>query len=245
MGEAIWQRTADAVRAAFDGGDLTDLGPLLAPDLRWHGAGPGGCHSAAEALEEIRGASASGARFRLVALHRTADRLLLRVAVEPGDRELHQMLTLDADGHITRLLDYGDGAVAEADLTVPAPGAPAGPVRRLVPFVGVRDVPASIAFYRLLGFDVTREHHAEERVVWAALRSGDAELMLAEAEPVEPGRHGVLFYLYCDDLAGLREHLRANGAAPSEIADGSPGPREEMRVDDPDGYCLMIAQTEA
>ena len=36
--------------------------------------------------------------------------------------------------------------------------------------------------------------------------------------------------------------LRASGAEPSEIADGSPGPREEMRVDDPDGYCLMSAQ---
>lgn len=52
----------------------------------------------------------------------------------------------------------------------------------------------------------------------------------------------MLFYLYTDDLAGLREHLRAHGFTSSAIADGSPGPEREMRVDDPDGYCLMIAE---
>lgn len=153
------------------------------------------------------------------------------------------MLTLDAAGHITRLLDYSNAAVAERDLVPPAPGESAGAVGRLVPLVDVRDVAASVAFYRLLGFAVTREYWPHDRLVWAELRSGDAELMLAETEePVDAKRHGVLFYLYSDDLAGLREHLRAHGAVPSEIADGSPGPREEMRVDDPDGYLLMIAQ---
>ncbi|MFZ1925199.1 MAG: hypothetical protein WAU42_03550 [Solirubrobacteraceae bacterium] len=29
-----------------------------------------------------------------------------------------------------------------------------------------------------------------------------------------------------------------------EIEDGSPGPRQEMRVTDPDGYVLMVAQIE-
>ncbi|MGH3787053.1 MAG: hypothetical protein ACRDRG_10990 [Pseudonocardiaceae bacterium] len=113
MDETTWQHTAETVRAAFADGDLAGLAPLLARDVRWHGAGPGGCHSAAEVL--------------------------------------------------------------------------------------------------------------------------NAELMLAETEePVDAARQGVLFYLYSSDLVGLRAHLRANGAAPSDIADGSPGPREEMRVDDPD-----------
>lgn len=153
------------------------------------------------------------------------------------------MLTLDGAGRIVRMLDYGDRAVAERDLTAPAPDRAAGPVSDLVPFVRVRDVAASIAFYGLLGFAVTDEYRPRGRLVWAALRGGEAELMLAERdEPVDATQQGVVFYLYSNDLAGLREHLRANGVEPSEIADGSPGPREEMRVDDPDGYCLMIAQ---
>ncbi|MDQ4105538.1 MAG: hypothetical protein M3186_18180 [Actinomycetota bacterium] len=58
--------------------------------------------------------------------------------------------------------------------------------------------------------------------MWAALRSDDAELMLAETEePVDAARQGVLFYLFSSDLPGLRAHLRANGAMPSEIGDGS------------------------
>ena len=244
--EAIWQRTADAVRTAFDSGELAGLGPVLAPDVRWHGAGPGGCHSAADVLAWHGDRTAEGVRFRLVRLRRVGHRVLLHVAVEPGGEEVHQMLTLDAAGRITQLLDYSNPAVAERDLVSPAPGESAGTVGRLVPFVDVQDVAASVAFYRSLGFAVTREYRPHGRLVWAALRSGDAELMLAETEdPVDPARQGVLFYLYSDDLAGLREHLRAHGAVPSEIADGSPGPREELRVDDPDGYCLMIAQRQA
>lgn len=184
-----------------------------------------------------------GVRFRLAGLRRVGRRVLLHVAVEPGGDEVDQMLTLDDAGRITRLLDYGDPGAAERDLAAPDPGAPAGAVGLLVPFVDVRDVATSVAFHRLLGFAVTAEYRPHDRLVWAALRSGDAELMLAETEePVDAARQGVLLYLYSADLAGLRGHLRAHRAVPSEIADGSPGPPEEMRIGDPDGYCLMVAQ---
>ncbi len=55
----------------------------------------------------------------------------------------------------------------------------------------------------------------------------------------------VFFYLYAPDLSGLRDHLVAHGVTVGEIVDGTPGPREEMRVTDPDGYCLMVAQIDA
>jgi hypothetical protein len=54
----------------------------------------------------------------------------------------------------------------------------------------------------------------------------------------------VLFYLYARDLFGLRDRLVAAGVDAGEIVDGRPGPRAEMRVEDPDGYVLMIAQIE-
>jgi hypothetical protein len=245
MGDAVWQGTADAVRATFGDGAPLDLEPLLAPDVRWHGAGPGGCHSAADVVAMFRETAGAGATFRLVELRRVAHRILLHVVVEPWGHELHQVITLDASGRIRSVLEYADPAVAAADLTPPPPDAAAGVVDRIIPFVDVRDVPASVAFYGLLGFAVGGEHLTDDgRLVWASLRSGAAELMLnGTDEPVDAAGQGVLLYLYSDDLPGLRDHLRANGAVPSEIADGSPGPRAEMRVDDPDGYCLMIAAT--
>ena len=69
--------------------------------------------------------------------------------------------------------------------------------------------------------------------------------MLARADaPVDHRVQAVLFYLYADDLAGLRDHLVAHDVVVSEIGDGTPGPKQEMRVEDPDGYVLMIAQIE-
>jgi len=55
----------------------------------------------------------------------------------------------------------------------------------------------------------------------------------------------VLFYLYARDLVAVRDHLVAHGLTPGEIIDGTPDPRHEMRVTDPDGYCLMVAQSPA
>jgi hypothetical protein len=81
--------------------------------------------------------------------------------------------------------------------------------------------------------------------VWAALESSDARIMLAFADaPIDPGEQAVLFYLYTDDLHSLQQHLRARGAKAGPIRHGTPGPKQEMRLRDPDGYCLMIAQIE-
>ena len=116
-------------------------------------------------------------------------------------------------------------------------------VQRLVPFVRVVDVEDSVAFYRHLGFSLEEQAKYRDRLSWAKVRSGDAELMFEGTDgPSDPDRQRVLFYLYSHDLAALRAQLLAVGIDAGEIVDGSPGPREEMRVTDPDGYVLMIAQ---
>lgn len=79
----------------------------------------------------------------------------------------------------------------------------------------------------------------------AALQRARARIMLAHATaPIDCGKQAVLFYLYAQDLDALREHLLANGVTPDPIIDGTPGPDREMRLSDPDGYCLMIAETD-
>ena len=117
-------------------------------------------------------------------------------------------------------------------------------VTDLVAFAHVADVQASADFYRLLGLREGDRYVHEGVLDWVSLQNGRARLMLARAsEPVNPGAQAVLFYLYAVDLDGLRERLLAAGAQRvGEIGDGTPGPKREMRVCDPDGYVLMIAE---
>ena len=118
--------------------------------------------------------------------------------------------------------------------------------KSLVPMAHVGRVNRSIEFYRKLGFEVGNTHAPEGQTepVWAWLRSGDAQLMLAEAgEPVEPDKQAVLFYLYCDDVAAFREQLLQSGVDAGPIQNPFWSPRGEFRVVDPDGYVLMVSHT--
>jgi Glyoxalase/Bleomycin resistance protein/Dioxygenase superfamily len=118
-------------------------------------------------------------------------------------------------------------------------------VNGLIPFVHVEDVDRSIAFYYHLGFIVESVYKYRGTPVWAALRSERAELMVSiDGDAIDPAGQGVLFYLYSNNLAALRQQLLGEGINVGEILDGTPGPREEMRLTDPDGYVLMIAQVE-
>jgi hypothetical protein len=132
-----------------------------------------------------------------------------------------------------------DGPRPPEPMTAP----PEHRVSRLVPFVHVDDVDRSVAFYHHLGFTATSVYRYRGDAVWAALQSEAAELMITrDGDPVDPAGQGVLFYLYSPDLTALRAQLLASGVDAGEIQDGTPGPREEMKVTDPDGYVLMIAQ---
>jgi hypothetical protein len=52
----------------------------------------------------------------------------------------------------------------------------------------------------------------------------------------------VLFYLYSPNVVTLREHLRAEGVHVSSITYPDYMPKGEVRVEDPDGYTLLIGQ---
>lgn len=136
-------------------------------------------------------------------------------------------------------------------------------VHGLVPMAHVVDVEASIRFYELLGFSSDQRIAANGRTTWAALSAGQGMLMLTQASgPVDAGQQAVLFYLYCDDVRGLRRRLMALGVADAGVFNGAPldrtpnmgravvyevatpfyMPAGEVRVHDPDGYCLLVGQ---
>lgn len=82
--------------------------------------------------------------------------------------------------------------------------------------------------------------------MWADLRSERAALMVSiDGDPIDPDVQGVLFYLYSSNPAALREQFLAAGVAAGEILDGTPAPREQLRLADPDSCVLMVAQIEA
>jgi hypothetical protein len=182
------------------------------------------------------------------------------VANRPLDEGIAYMVVTISDGKITELKGCADRDAAltyaqsgelpdAARAGVQPPDALAEPpehrVDRLAPFVKVTDVERSVGFYHHLGFTVQSVFKYRERLSWAALESDGAEVMFeGTSGPIDSDRQGVLFYLYSRDLAALREQLLAAGIEAGQIEDGSPGPRQEMRVADPDGYVLMVAQIE-
>ena len=116
-------------------------------------------------------------------------------------------------------------------------------VRSLVPMAHVAEIEASIAFYGKLGFEVGGSFTppGDTQPSWVSLSSRGAELMLARAsEPVIAEQQAVLFYVYCEDVAGMHAQLGADGVAAGPIAKPFYNPRGEFRLVDPDGYVVMV-----
>lgn len=235
--------------AAFRSGDLAPLAELLAPDARWlhWDAGSWDCDGREAVLERLRERLAQGFAGELDELEDGPQGVYAHIR----DRRFGACMVITFDGdRIAQLRDHlsPQEARIDAGLLEHVPPPPSGPpeVSDLVPFVHVADPAASATFYAHFGFTVADRHPETGRLDWCWLHSPQgADLMLARAsEPVSRADQAVLFYLYSDDLAALRERLVSAGLRPSPIFDGSPGPRYELRISDPDGYVLMVAQLE-
>ncbi len=117
-------------------------------------------------------------------------------------------------------------------------------VTGLIPMAHVADVQRAVDFYKLLGMELRGSlKNSSGDLQWVHLASEQADLMLTRAsEPVVASQQAVLFYLYSPNLVALREHLIAVGVRVSLITYPEYMRKGEIRIDDPDGYCLLIGQ---
>jgi hypothetical protein len=117
-------------------------------------------------------------------------------------------------------------------------------VTGLIPMAFAADLQRSVDFYKLLGMEVRGSlRNSSGELQWIDLVCEQAQLMFSRAsDPVTPGQQAVLFYLYSPDLIALREHLLASGVKVSPITYPDYMPKGEIRVEDPDGYVLLIGQ---
>lgn len=141
-------------------------------------------------------------------------------------------------------------------------------VNRCVAMVHVEDVEAAAKFYQLLGFKIESRYVRDDGVTnFIGLKAGQAELFLAVSSgPIVPSQQAVLFYMYTCDVIALRNHLINHGLEDGGIPPGlrkrgqeghmperravyavcNPPymPDGELRVQDPDGYTILIGQLE-
>lgn len=258
--------------AAMSRGDLSAFEQELAVDARWRAVtdGPWNCESREAILETLSRNLAGGVRGNIEEALQEGPRVLVAFRPEtppldgerPLDDGIAYVVVTIRDGKLVELKGCVDRAAAEAYLAsgeVPAqppvlegPGRPAvvrqPPEQRvsgLIPFVHVEDVQRSIDFYHHLGFALASVYKYKGTPVWAELESDGAQLMVStDGDPIDPAGQGVLFYLYSPELAALRDQLLEAGVEAGAIEDGTPGPKQQMQLTDPDGYVLMVAQTE-
>lgn len=135
-------------------------------------------------------------------------------------------------------------------------------IHNLIPMAHVANVDRSVAFYSQLGFAVGDTLKDGGGTYWASVSSDRAELMFARASgSVDPTQQAILFYLYSPDLTALRTHLLGCGLRDAGPFTGCPMlgagrgavstitypeymQKGEFRIEDPDGYCLLVGQLE-
>jgi catechol 2,3-dioxygenase-like lactoylglutathione lyase family enzyme len=119
------------------------------------------------------------------------------------------------------------------------PSRPPVKLERLVPMLPVRSMPASVEFYRKLGFTVEQRR---DEWHWAMLSFGECRLMVDESINVHPeAPRASVLYLYPDDITEYHQFVRANGLVVPDLEHTFYG-MTEFRIDDPDGNRLWIGQ---
>jgi hypothetical protein len=109
------------------------------------------------------------------------------------------------------------------------------------PMLHVADIEHSIRFYELLGF-TTIDTDRCQPLGWARLHcEGGAVMFLRAEHPIDPSAQALMLCMYTPDLAGLREHLLANGIQAPPIKFPPYMPSGEITMTDPDGFLIIVS----
>jgi catechol 2,3-dioxygenase-like lactoylglutathione lyase family enzyme len=112
-------------------------------------------------------------------------------------------------------------------------------MNRLTPMLPVSSMPASIEFYRKLGFSVENKNDAWG---WAMLCFDECRLMVDQSINTHGGAsRQFVVYLYPEDILEYHKQVRRNGVAAPDLDVTFYG-LTEFRIDDPDGNRLWIGQ---
>lgn len=141
----------------------------------------------------------------------------------------------------------------EGEKMISQGGGEGANIQRVVPFLGVRDMRASLQFYvNGLGFTLVKRWEPDGQIRWGWLERGGAALMLQEFW--QDGSHegapegvlgaGMCLYFICQDAIALYHELRGRGidASTPFVGNGM----WVTGITDPDGYRLYFeSQTDA
>jgi lactoylglutathione lyase len=117
----------------------------------------------------------------------------------------------------------------------------------LSPSITVRDVHASLAWYRdVLGFEVDREMVRDGKLRGVALRAGDVRLLINQDDGAKgldriKGAGLSLMFSTRQSVDAVAAHIKAHGGTiASEPAD-MPWGQRVFRVVDPDGFMFAVS----
>ncbi len=115
----------------------------------------------------------------------------------------------------------------------------------LRPMLMCDDVQKSIKFYRdLLGFEVVDRMDDVGKSGWAALKNGNARLMLASptySRKTDGKYPQAVYYFYPENVSALHASVVEKGWQASELSVRFYG-MKEFEIIDPDGHILLFGQ---
>ncbi len=116
--------------------------------------------------------------------------------------------------------------------------------------LSVADLERSIAFYRdILGFDVRRITSGDGVSALAEALSGPAKIQFTSEDGAIDStlerrpRGSAIMFFETNDVAGMRDAVRARGGMPSELENANWIKMQLFEIRDPDGHTLWFAQS--
>ena len=113
---------------------------------------------------------------------------------------------------------------------------------RVTPMIHVPDVPATVAWYELIGFRVVETFDCDGTPNWAHLAFGESRVMLnAGGESSDRERREVDLYIHVEDVEELAARLVDQVDVIEGLRDSFYGMRE-LIVRDPNGFWVTFGQ---